>query len=274
MTDAADHGLEGKRALITGAGTGIGRAIAVALGHGGCRLALHYRSHREGAESVLGATAASGTLYEADLARPGEAADLADRVIADLGGIDILVCSAGWTLDRALADTTDALFDEVVTVNLRSHYILIRELAPHLASSAGNVLMVSSIHATLGASGYSAYSATKGAINALVPALAVELAGSGVRVNGIAPGLVEVERLQEDPAFDPEPALRGIPLGRAGTPEEVAALARFVVSPSASWLTGAMLTVDGGTTGLMPLVVPENPVAPDLSRLRRESRDR
>jgi len=256
---AASPDLRGLRALITGAGTGIGFAVAQAMADAGCHVGLHYWSHREGAESIARRARESGQdahLYEADFADPSAAQRLAGRCAKDFGGVDILVSSAGWTLNSPLTEMTDDVIDRVHSINLRSPYILMRELVPNLIQAGGNLLIISSIHATLGAPGYSAYSATKGGLTALVPALAVELAPSGVRVNGIAPGLIEVERLTKDPTYDPHASLGAIPLSRAGQPTDVAALAKFVVSPSASWLTGVVLTLDGGTSALMPLAVP------------------
>jgi NAD(P)-dependent dehydrogenase (short-subunit alcohol dehydrogenase family) len=252
--------LAGLRALVTGAGTGIGRAIAEILGAAGSDLMLHYRSHEQGVQDLATRIRTSGrsvAIAQGDLADEGAATNLARRTLSELGGLDILVCSAGWTLERLLAKTTDAELDRLIAGNLRAPIVLVRELLPALAQSqAPSILFVSSIHAVRGFPGYSVYAATKGGLESVVYSLAVELGPQGIRVNAISPGLVEVQRVLSDPGYDATGSARKIPLGRAGQPGDIARLASFVVSPEASWLTGEVIRLDGGTSALMALTGP------------------
>lgn len=266
MTDSRLPDFGGLRALVTGAGTGIGRAIAEALGAAGADLMLHYRSHEAGAQSLATSLRASGrriAVSQCDLADEHAAADLARRTVSELGGLDILVSSAGWTLNRPLARTTDDELDRLIGGNLRAPIVLVRELLPTLLlSRAPSVLFISSIHAVRGFPGYAVYSATKGGLEALVYSLAIELGPQGIRVNAISPGLVEVQSTLGNPDYDAAGSARKIPLGRAGRPEDIARLASFVVSPEASWLTGEVIRLDGGSSALMALSGPRPELTP------------
>jgi NAD(P)-dependent dehydrogenase (short-subunit alcohol dehydrogenase family) len=249
----AERPLEGRRALVTGAGTGLGRVIALHMAAAGADVALHYAHGASAAEAVVRQACDAGVraaVFYGDFAKREAPSALAARAEAFLGGVDILVNNAGITLNRPFEQVAAAEFDLLYRVNVGAPFFLTQALLPTLqASRAGTVINLASIHALGGRRDYSVYAGTKGALVALTRQLAIELAPRGVRVNAIAPGLVEVPSYYEaDPTFDAEAAGRTIPAGFAGQPEDVARLAVFLASDEARFIVGQTLVIDGGTT--------------------------
>lgn len=254
--------LAGKRALVTGAGTGIGKAIALEFAREGADVALHYSHASDGAMEAAAQIRSLGRVAEvfaADFTDLDQAERLADQALRALGGIDCLVNNAGITFTKPFAAITPEQFDALMSVNMRAPFFLTQRLARQMIDNGGGaVCNISSVHGVSGGPGYSAYAATKGAVVAFTRALAVELAHKGVRVNGIAPGWVTVENYAKAiPDYDPEQekadAARMIPAGRAGTPEDVAKLAAFVCSGDAGFLIGETIVLDGGSSALLSL---------------------
>jgi 3-oxoacyl-[acyl-carrier protein] reductase len=241
-------------ALITGGGAGLGRACALTLGQRGARVAVHYMKSRDGAEAVASALKEAGAeahAFQADLTDSGDVAELVAAVTAKFGAIDILVNNAGDLIERKpLLEMSDELFHAVMDVNLTSTFFMCRAVAAGMvARKRGAIVNMSSLAAWNGGGpGAGAYSAAKGAILSLTKALAKELAPHGIRVNCVAPGLIGETafhgRFTPPAAF--ENAAKGVLLGRAGTPEEVATVVAFLASADSSFLTGETIEINGG----------------------------
>ena len=199
--------LSGKQALVTGAGTGIGREIALEFARQGADVALHYSHSRSGAESAVSEIRALGRraeLLQADFDRLDEVQRLADQALGFLGRVDCLVNNSGITMNRPFFRVTPEQFDRLFHVNVRAQFFLTQRIAEQMISHGGGaVCNLTSIHGLQGAPEHSVYAGTKGAIMAYTRALAVELAHKGVRVNAIAPGWVTVENYYKAiPGFD------------------------------------------------------------------------
>lgn len=252
--------MTGKRVLITGAGTGLGRGMALAFARQGARVAVHYSHSAAGAEAVVQEIAAAGgqaQAFQADFAEVAPLPLLASAVTTWLGGLDVLVNNAGITMNRPFAQVTAAQFDQLYHVNVRAPFFLTQALLPALELSRGVVINLSSIHAFEGYTEHAVYAGTRGAIVAFTRQLAIELAPRGVRVNAIAPGAVPVaNHFKAMPGVDPAQALQelgqAIPCGFAGTPDDIANVALFLASDAARYIVGQTLIVDGGTTSWMP----------------------
>jgi 3-oxoacyl-[acyl-carrier protein] reductase len=241
-------------ALVTGGGAGLGRACALTLGQRGARVAVHYMKSRSGAEEVVAMLKAAGSeahTFQGDLTKSVDVTTLVDAVTARFGAIDILVNNAGDLIERKpLLEMSDELFHAVMDVNVTSAFLMCRAVARGMVSrKRGTIVNMSSLAAWNGGGpGAGAYSAAKGAVVSLTKALAKELAPHGIRVNCVAPGLIGETafhgRFTPPAAF--ENAAKGVLLGRAGTPEEVATVVAFLASPDSSFLTGETIEINGG----------------------------
>jgi NAD(P)-dependent dehydrogenase (short-subunit alcohol dehydrogenase family) len=255
--------LAGKRALVTGAGTGIGREIALEFARQGADVVLHYSHDSIGAESASQEIQALGrraAILGADFNDLDASLRMADSAIAFLGGIDCLVNNAGITLNRPFLKMKAEQLDTLLNVNFRTPYLLTQRMVePMVKQGGGSICNLSSIHGLQGAPEHSAYAATKGAIAACTRSLAVELGFRGVRLNAIAPGWIMVENHAKAIAgFDVEKSRQqaeaAVPIARYGLPVDVARMAAYLSSEDAGFITGQTFVVDGGTTTLMSLI--------------------
>jgi len=252
--------MSGKRVLVTGAGTGIGRGIALEFARQGAAVAVHYSQSAPGAEATVKEIVAAGgkaAAFKADFREVTPLQAMAREAVGFLGGLDVLVNSAGITMNRLLAKTTVEQFDTLYAVNVRAPYFLIQALLPELEKGHGVIVNISSIHAYEGHTEHSVYAGTRGAIVSFTRQLAIELAPRGVRVVGLAPGAVPVEsHFKSTPGVDMTQAIqefgKGIPAGFAGTPRDIGNVAVFLASEAARYIVGQTLVVDGGTTSWMP----------------------
>ena len=236
---------------MTGADTGIGRAIARRLLEEGWALAYATRRRDTGARETYESLAACGTVHwvAGDLADPEVPARLVAEAREALGSVDALVNNAGITVSLpALAGTAED-FDRIFAIDVRAAFLLARAAASGMLERGGAIVNVTSVHEHVPRPGFALYAAAKAALGMLSRGLALELAPFGVRVNSVAPGVIRTERVTAaDVAAD------RVPLGRAGTPEEVAALVAFLLSDEAGYMTGASLVIDGGLLqGVVPL---------------------
>lgn len=247
--------LAGKTALVTGASRGIGRAIALALGRRGARVAVHYNAASDAADEVVGLIHAAGGqawALQADLSDASAAASLAGDLRKTLrerngdDGLDILVNNAGVGLRARLADVTPEGFDRVLQVNLKTPFFLIQHCLPILRNP-GRIINISSMGTRAAYPEMSVYAPAKAGLEALTLLLASELGSRGITVNAVLPGATATDLNQR--ARDPETArviAQTIALGRVGQPEDIADIVAFLASNEGRWVTGQSIDATGG----------------------------
>ena len=246
---AISFDLTGKRALVTGANTGIGQAIAVALAEAGADVAVAGRSEPTETLALIAATGRKAVSIKADLSSTEPVARVIAECVAGLGGIDILVNNAGIIRRNDLEVFTEEDWDAVVDTNLKSLFFLSQAAARHMiAQGSGKVINIASLLSFQGGIRVPSYAAAKSGVAGVTKAMANELAPKGVQVNAIAPGYIATNNtaaLQGDETRNRQ-ILERIPTGRWGRPEDIAGAAVFLASSAADYVTGQVLAVDGG----------------------------
>lgn len=241
--------LEGAVAVVTGAGRGMGRAIAEELGTAGARVVVNYSRSKEPAEEVaekISGDGAEAVAIGADVSKPDEAQRLIEETLERFGRIDVLVNNAGITIDKTMKKLTTDEWDTVVQVDLNSCYYTVKPaLEQFMEQQSGKIINISSFVGEAGNFGQTNYAAAKAGIIGFTKAAALELARYRVTVNVICPGFIETEMFDVVPEEVKERIRKRIPLGRIGEPEEVARVVRFLAEDG-DYITGQIININGG----------------------------
>jgi 3-oxoacyl-[acyl-carrier protein] reductase len=244
------YDLKGKTALVTGAARGIGRAIALELARGGAALALNdvnEAAAKEAVDLALQAGAPKAKFYPFDVADAAACNAAVEGVVQEFGGLQILVNNAGISIDALLMRFKDEDWKKTLDINLTGAFHLMRAASrPMMKQRTGSIVNIASVVGETGNGGQAAYSASKGALIALTKTVARELASRGVRANAVAPGFIDTPMTQALPEAARTKLADAIPLGRLGTPQDIADCVAWLASERSSYVTGAVIRVNGG----------------------------
>jgi NAD(P)-dependent dehydrogenase (short-subunit alcohol dehydrogenase family) len=250
-TNGKQNAIQGKVALVTGASKGLGKAMALALGERGAKVALvaRNRTQLDEVKGELEATNAVAKIFVADVAHEEQVLRLEGEVLSELGPVQILINSAGTNIRKNLIEFSLDEWRTVLDTNLTSVFLMCRAFVPHMKGTGyGRVISMSSIMSHISLPGRSAYSSSKAALLGLTKALALELASEGITVNGISPGPFATEMnlpVLQNPDANAQ-FLASLPVGRWGKAEEIGELAAFLCSDAAGFITGTDILIDGG----------------------------
>jgi glucose 1-dehydrogenase len=262
MPASAAKPLAGQKALVTGANSGIGRAVALALGEAGADVVVNFISSPSEADAVIAAIAASGCralAHRADVADEAEVAAMFQRMLAEFGTIDILVANAGLQRDAPIGELTLQDWNTVLSVNLTGQFLCARAaikefrrrgVRPETSAAAGKIICMSSVHQEIPWASHVNYAASKGGVEMMMRSLAQEVAADRIRVNAIAPGAIRtpLNRAAWDTKEAYDRLLTLIPYGRIGEPCDIARAAVWLASDASDYVVGTTLFVDGGMT--------------------------
>ena len=242
--------LKNKTVFITGASRGIGKAIALEMAKNGANVALNDFNQKDEAEEVKKLILKMGVrceAYDFDVSDFKASKEMIDKVLKDFGQVDVLVNNAGVEIHNSIIRMSEQEFDKVIAVNLKGCWNMIKHLFPHFSKQrSGTIINMASVCGVSGWPGQSNYSATKGGLIAMTHTVAKELASRGVTCNAIAPGYIETAMTEGVKGEHRDALLAKIPLGRGGTPEDIAHVTVFLAGPGASYITGETIRVDGG----------------------------
>jgi 3-oxoacyl-[acyl-carrier protein] reductase len=242
--------LKGKSAIVTGASTGIGRAIALRFGADGAHVAVNYRDDRGVADDVvrlIEERGGKGFVVKADVSDSWAVRAMFAATMKQWGRIDIVVNNAAWSITKPIAEVTEEEYDRIFATNVKGTFIACQEAAK-LLSDGGRIINISSATTGLTLPGYGIYDATKGAIDQLARFLAQELGGRGITVNTVSPGATETEQFRRGKSDETIARLANMAaLKRLGRPDDIADVVAFVASEEARWVTGQNIRVNGGT---------------------------
>ena len=242
--------MEGRVALVTGGGRGIGRAIAVRLAEGGAKVAIAYRANDAAAEEtaeLVRDVGAGGELFKGDVASPEDVEALVKGVGETFGPVEILVNNAGTTRDNIMLRMKDVEFDEVLRTNLKGTYLCTRAVLRRMVRARwGRIVNISSVVGLLGNAGQANYAASKAGIIGFTKSVAREVAGRGITVNAVAPGYVETELTGSLSENIKGQIMGQVPMSRFGKPQEIAEVVVFLAGDGAGYVTGQTISVDGG----------------------------
>lgn len=261
LSDMMDKYLLKQTAVVTGASSGIGQAIAIAMASAGANVLINFYNDEDGAARTLKAVEDSGSkglIYKADVSKEPEVLGMFAAVKKEFGTLDILVNNAGIQKDDKFGDMSLGSWMDVINTNLTGPFLCAREAAKEFLSrgvkeysrAAGKIIFISSVHDIIPWAGHTNYAASKGGGAMLMKTIAQELAPQRIRVNSIAPGAIKTD-INKEEWSDPEKArelCKLIPYGRVGEPEDIAKVAVWLASDEADYITGATLYVDGGMT--------------------------
>ena len=244
---------EGKVAIVTGSGSGIGKAIAIKFASEGCAVVIDFNSHPDGAQDTktkVEAAGGKGLVVQADVTKPADVANLVEQAYSQLGGCDILVNNAGVEKHAPFLEASEADYDLVLDTNLKAAFFLTQRFCQKLAElkKPGRVINISSVHEDMVFPNFASYCAAKGGIRMLMRDLAMELGPLGITVNNVAPGAINTpinaSLLADQTKLNA--LLNNIPLGRLGEPDDVSGVVAFLASDEGKYVTGSTYFVDGG----------------------------
>ncbi|MBQ6538239.1 MAG: 3-oxoacyl-[Eubacterium sp.] len=242
--------LEGKIAVVTGASRGIGKAIAQGLAVEGAYVIVNYNGSVDKANEVVDSIKSAGGNAEAIACNVGDsdaAKDFFAAIVKEHGGIDILVNNAGINRDDLVMKMSEEDFDAVITTNLKGTFNGVKNVSrPMMKKRSGRIINIASVAGVIGNAGQANYAASKAGVIGLTKSVAKELSSRGITVNAIAPGFIETDMTDKLPDSVKEEAVKQIPLGRFGEPEDIANMAVFLASDKAKYITGQVFCVDGG----------------------------
>ena len=242
--------LQGKTAIVTGGGRGIGRAVCLELARGGADIVLCYAGGEATARQTAGACEALGgraAAVRCDVSEPGQVARLAETALHEFGRIDILVNNAGITRDGLLMSMKEEDFDQVLATNLKGTFLCMKAVSRQMVKQRyGRIVNLSSVVGLRGNGGQVNYAASKAGVEGMTKSAAKELAGRNITVNAIAPGFIDTDMTAAMPEKARDAMLTAIPMGKLGAAEDVAKAAAFLASDDAAYITGQVLCVDGG----------------------------
>ncbi len=249
--------LEGKKAIVTGASSGIGKGIARILAKEGADVAFTYRNNKAGADATLKELGQFGVkvfCMRSDVSIVSGIDAMLDEAVQAMGGFDIMVNNAGITSKYPFLEITEAQYDELFDINCRGTFFCTQRAARHMkAHGGGSIVNISSLSSRASTEGFSAYASTKAAINKFTETAAIELAPFRVRINSVAAGWVPVESEKPNTEEFIREALKHLPVGRFGLPDDIGEMCAFLASDRAAFITGQTYFVDGGQTCLLSI---------------------